>query len=545
MEQPASQENNKDTVTSEEDIRFTLEENQRLSRSLLWDIQQKFFAQQGIKAWREGVVPHYITSNTFIADSYAKVVFGFMRDCRAVAEGAAEPAFAPLNPDEPVYIVELGCGHGRFAYHFLKKFHTLHRQSVLRDVPYRYIMTDSTEANVEFWHTHESLQPFLDEDILDIAMFDPQHESELKLVHSGRNLSAGTVHNPMVFIANYFFDSIPMDVFYIKDGILYENLVSVTSSQEEPDPTNPEILSRMAVTYKHVQIDTDYYDEPEWNPILQRYRQRLADTAFLFPTGPLECIRNLQQLSGGRMMIISADQGDCREDELQGRQEINIALHGSFSLRVNYHAISQYVLKQQGLTLLPGHHPASLNISAFLFGSPAGNYSETRQAYEQSIEMAGPDDFYTFRKCFQESCENISIEQLLAFLRYSGWDANIFIIYFSTLIKRLGDVGDTQKREIYAAIRQAWSNYYHLGESLDVPFHLGTLLCQMCYYREALEFFGHSLRLYGQSPGTECNMAVCYEGLRDMDKARACVQRALELEPDFEPARALLIKLDQ
>src|ERR1041384_2933322 len=113
-----------------------LEANQRLSRSLLWRLQRNYFERQGIEAWRSGAVPHHITSSPFIADAYARVVMGFLRD------------WSTLDPRQPVHIVELGSGSGRFAYSFLKKFLNLHRNSVLKTIPVRYVMTDFTESNL-------------------------------------------------------------------------------------------------------------------------------------------------------------------------------------------------------------------------------------------------------------------------------------------------------------------------------------------------------------------------------------------------------------
>jgi hypothetical protein len=49
-----------------------IEQDQRLSHSMLWELQREFFARQGVEAWRQGAVPHYITSNPFIASAYAQ-----------------------------------------------------------------------------------------------------------------------------------------------------------------------------------------------------------------------------------------------------------------------------------------------------------------------------------------------------------------------------------------------------------------------------------------------------------------------------------------
>ena len=52
---------------------------QPLSRSFLWRLQRNFFDRAGVEAWTAGIVPHYITSNPWIADAYAQVVLGWLR----------------------------------------------------------------------------------------------------------------------------------------------------------------------------------------------------------------------------------------------------------------------------------------------------------------------------------------------------------------------------------------------------------------------------------------------------------------------------------
>ncbi|UCD93804.1 MAG: SAM-dependent methyltransferase [Candidatus Zixiibacteriota bacterium] len=521
-----------ETEPAAEETAFILEQDKRLSESLIWHLQENFFDKQGINSWRDGIVPHYITSNAFIADAYARVVFGFLRDC------------TPPDRSRPVYIVELGCGHGRFAFHFLKKFKDLHSRSPLKETPFKYIMSDTSERNIEFWRTHEKFQPYLEEGLLDFARFDPARGQELKLMHGGETLSAESIAHPMVFISNYFFDGIPHDAFHIKDGKLHESLVTVSSPQEEPDPSDPEIIGRMKLSYEHRPAEVDYYDDPEWNNILRRYTDRLAETAFLFPAGALECIANLRRLAGGGMLLISADQGASREDELQGCEEVGLAVHGSFSFRVNYHALGEYASAAGGAALLPRHRANSLVVSAFLFGDHPGGFVETRRAYEGSVESFGPDDFFVLKNAIRDNLGNYSLEQLLAFVRLSCFDAAILMNCFPAMLPLLNDASEIQKRETYNLIHKVWETYYSFGESTDVPFHLAGLLCQMRYYREALEFFDLSVKEYGYSPGTYFNMALCHVGLREMDRALECVHKALEMEPDFDPARGLRVQLE-
>jgi len=43
--------------------------DQRLSHSLIWQIQREYFLRQGMKAWQDDVVPHQISSSPFTARS--------------------------------------------------------------------------------------------------------------------------------------------------------------------------------------------------------------------------------------------------------------------------------------------------------------------------------------------------------------------------------------------------------------------------------------------------------------------------------------------
>jgi hypothetical protein len=184
-------------------VAFAVETDQRLSRSLLWKLQRRYYDQTGIDAWRNDAVPHYATTNTRVADGYAEVFVGSLRD-----RGGAS------RPGGPVTLVELGAGSGRFAYLFLKAFTAMRGRSAAADVPFRYAMTDFTETNVRYWREHPRLRPFVDQGLLDFALLDAEDVGgEVRLVEAGVALRAGDVGNPLVVVANYVLDTVPQDAF--------------------------------------------------------------------------------------------------------------------------------------------------------------------------------------------------------------------------------------------------------------------------------------------------------------------------------------------
>src|SRR5713226_795118 len=99
-----------------ESTTFVLEEKRRLSDSLIWRLQRDFYSQKGEEAWLTGRTPYYVTSNAFIANAYARVIAGFLRDC-----AGATSNLGPLDPKAPVYILEVASGSGKFGFLFLKK----------------------------------------------------------------------------------------------------------------------------------------------------------------------------------------------------------------------------------------------------------------------------------------------------------------------------------------------------------------------------------------------------------------------------------------
>ena len=510
-----------------------LETNQRLSESLLWQLQRDYFEQYGIDAWRSGTVPHHITSSPFIADAYARVVMGFLRDCER-----------SLDHSQPVHIVELGSGSGRFAYLFLKKFLSLYRSSVLKEIPVKYVMTDFTESNLDYWRTQPWLSPFIKEGSLDLARFDLESDVQIK-VDSGEIVSNTTLRNPLIVISNYVFDSTPQDAFLAADDNLFEILVSLATPQTEIDTADPDVLATVEISTHENLIDGNYYEDPKWNSILLDYKQRLAGTAFLFPTSALRCIENLNRLSSGRMMLLSGDRGYSQDEALKlGRGKPAFALHGSFSMMVDYQIIGEYCRHLGGEALHPARQAESLNISAFLFGDPLVDFVETRQAYAEAIEKFGPDDFFTLKEGIAQIYNALSLDEILAFLRLSCWDYKRFYECLAAMKQHLPSMSDLQKQQLHETILKVWDSYLPIGEEVDLAFEMGTLLLEMEFHAEALEFLQRSVDLHGIAPGTAYNIAVCYYGLDQMDRAMEYVDQALNLDCDFAAAKTLRTELE-
>ncbi|HEU4327188.1 MAG TPA: tetratricopeptide repeat protein [Roseiflexaceae bacterium] len=497
-------------------------EPQRLSQSPLWRLLRDYHEQTGVAAWSSGTLPNHITNNPVLARAYAQVVLGFLRDWRAA-----------LDPQQPVYLVEPGAGSGRFGFLFAKIFGQMLASSALADLPWTYVLTDFTEVQLDHYAAHPLLQPLLSRGQLDFARFDASMPHELRLRHSGQTLSPGALRNPLVVLANYCFDALPQDAFAIRGGRLHERLIALAFRPDSPADAGP--LERLLIRYADRPVSPDYYGDADLDAILRGYEERLDATSLLMPTTALECVRFFGRVGGGRLLLLAGDKGYVREDALRGRVEPGIAHHGSVSLRVNFHAIGQLVERQGGQMLAYEHNHHSLAICAFLLGDPPSGCPETRLAYDQAFTACSPDDFFLLKDFIERHYGQLSLEQLLAYIRWSGWDATIFLATLPAILELLESATPAHIRDLRRAVKLVWEHFFPIGEAADLPYHLATLLINLGDYGEALPFLEISLRLYGPDAGTFYFMALCHYHGGETEQALARIGQALDLEPEAEP----------
>lgn len=515
-----------------------LEAETPLSRSRLWRLQRAFFEGRGIDAWRRAIVPHYVTSNPYIAAAYAQLVLGYWRD-----------AWPTLSGAQPLYLVELGAGSGRFAFHFLRRLTALLPRSPLADVRFTYVLTDVAERNLEFVAQHPALQPFVDAGQLDFALFDATRDDALALRSGGGTLGAGDVANPLVAIANYVFDGVPHDMFYVDEGRLSESLVTLGCPSSVADGgavEDPALIDRLSLRWTRREVERSHYGDERCDGILEHYRARLPRGAFSFPTAALRSIDALAALANGQLLVVSADKGQSHEAALAGREEPPLTVHGSFSLPVNYHAIGQYVQGAGGKALTTTQPYARINVCAFVLGALPGDHVETALAFEQAVERLGPDDFYSMKKALEPRLGELTLEQLLAYVRLSDADADVLLrcLPWLSATAGLATASDVQRRELGRLVTAAWAGYYSLhagadaGER-DVAFELGGLLCDARQWAAALPLFESSLAQHGADRATLFNLALCRARLGRNLEALPLVAQLLSADPSFADAQAL------
>lgn len=506
----------------------TLESGVPLSQSLIWRLQREFYADQGVKAWTDDMVPHYITNNPFIAEIYAKIIFDFLCDC--------DLQRSSWNA-KPLLILELGAGSGKFSYLFLRQLTALLREHGIPLDRIRYRITDCAENILQAWQRNPWLSQFVESGIL-----------ELQLLRAGEEPKGGSEGNgPLAVIANYVFDSLPQDAFVIKDGEIAEAVVT-TTRPEGRQGSSPAALSSLQFSYENVAVQPQRYPDAHWNNILEYYRNHLSAATVSFPSQTLKTLQELNRLSDGRMLVLAADKGFAHEDQLglsQGAPTLEFHNANCFSQMVNFDAIGKYFQAIGGDALLPDKHFASISICAFLQHGPEHQFPATKNAYRNAQENFGPDDLFAMLGWLNAHMEETTIAQILAVLRLSRWDPVALVRLFPVLARQFGTVTG-EGGDLRNAVLKTWANFFPVHSSDNVlPFYCGAILLQLRYYEEALPMFKASQQLFGPSAATSYNVGLCLMGLGRNAEALAAISEACTLDPAFEPAKQMREKLKQ
>ncbi len=521
-----------------------LEKDVPISRSLIWQLQRDSYAQRGLRSWTEDLVPQFITNNPFTAEVFARIAFGFICDCIDLREKNSRP----LSAQNPLLILELGAGPGKFSFLFLRQLEVLLRSKEIPLNIVRYCMTDCSDSLIETWRTNKYLCEFSDRGILQFELLDASGEINSRFVRGDASQAIEQPQSPLMVIANYVFDSLPHDAFVIQDGQVFEVLQTTAVARQDAGNNPPEALSRLKFSYTNAADTTPgHYAEHSWNSILDLYRRRLPAATVLFPSQALKTLGALRKFTDGTMLVLAADKGYLHEDSLllsQGAPTYEFHSANCFSQMVNFDAIAKYFEASGGEAFLPEKHSSSLHICAFLQRQPGAQFPALKARFEEVRSAIAPDDLFALLAWLNPHMEEMSAPQILALLKLSRSDPTTLVRLFPVLARQVRSAV-AERNDLRNAVLLTWANHFPISPSDNVlAFYCGVILLELRFFEEGLSLFKQSQDLLGRSATTSYNLGLCSLGLGRTSEAFQFMIEASDLDPAFEPARLMLRKLE-
>jgi tetratricopeptide (TPR) repeat protein len=482
----------------------TLEVDQPFGQSWIWRFQDAFYRQRGIEAWREDGVPSYATSNPALAEAYVEMVWTWGEERRRFTE-------------EPLVVLELGAGTGRLAYQFLRRWQHRQEDTGVSGPPLRYVLSDFAAQNRAFWRGHPSLRELFDSGWLDSAHFDVLGDSAFRLEGSGEVVSPEQPAFRPVVIANYLLDTVPQDLFDFNAGRLFEGLLTVACDAEPATLEASEVIDHLRLHCGRRELQAPPYPEDWLNALIEEYRRDLRGTFLLFPAPMLRCLDRLRYTSRGGLLLLAADKGDHRLEDLDGAGPPVPSSHASFSFNVNFHACARDCERRGGVALFPDPPPpVAVTVAALLYpeaGDASLDPEPLRRAYDRAVRDLGPDDRLRLLRLGSRHLEEAATGELLALQRLSRDDPDYLRLLLPELVKRAPQIGSEVLPPLCALLERAWRNDLPLGgEEPDLAFGIGVLLQELGELERAIRWFEASLALRPDEARTLHHLALCHQG---------------------------------
>ncbi|ODS24436.1 hypothetical protein AB835_03820 [Candidatus Endobugula sertula] len=513
------------------------EENKPFSECALWNLQREFFLSEGVDAWNRQV-PFYVTSNPAVANNHASILLRFMQDWHCKTD----------TQQRSFYILELGAGSGRFGFYALKRLLALQKRLGLEAINFVYVLTDFTQNNINYWRQHPAWQPFIKRGLVDFARYDAEHDIHITLLESGTVLGAGEnampPELPCMVVANYVFDSLRHDIFRVQSGELYAAMTVLSTDEANLQAQTALQLNQVDIDYCYQKINGAYYGIEPFDTLLQTYRDQLDNGHFILPIGGLRCLQNLDVLCNNRYLLLAADKGDLELPQVVKSSAPGISLHGSFSVQVNFHALTHYTRRNGGDSLQSPLQPGIATV-ALLSGMHFADLPETRQAVDYCLHYSSPTALFNVYAYIRDTIEHCPPDTFVALMMMADWDPHIFNQYVDTLLDKLPECSAVTIQAVITGMPIMADHFYYMPGTIDTLSGIALFFQELQDYEQALLYYRKSLAHYGGADHIHYNMGLCYHYLGDNEQATEQFEQALRSNPTLDCAQQWLHTLSE
>ena len=95
------------------------------------------------------------------------------------------------------------------------------------------------------------------------------------------------------------------------------------------------------------------------------------------------------------------------------------------------------------------------------------------QTFNDSIEQFGPNDFFVLQKSLKEDCNNPPLRTVIALLKLSDWDPDVFFKFRDVILNQAPSCGQLLRNDLVRGIPRVWKNYYLMDMEKDIAFEVG------------------------------------------------------------------------
>lgn len=479
---------------------LTVEQPCRIGKAPLWRNALNIYKDNPGSLWNGKGVPHRVTCSRSVAFSYAN----------AIAQ------ISKLHPGEDISVVELGIGSGKFTKKLL---------SALSQAPLtgsvRYVAHDCSERALE--RLSENLGTDSSISISDIKFIAGDITDE----DVRASISSRTDGRLTIYVANYFFDSLPFDIFEISGPSLKLGHIDLESLDETTwryafrDAQASEIPDQLAEILYRVSNEHDLSKLP-----MSLVSFEVLESLFTASSEPS------YWLIADKFLEAEAFRASGKVS-VEGHQTVSapVFLPGMVATLERFGCRTARLFSSDPLSLVVAGRGANDEAMEAICGAIVSDlrdlsYVEIDRLVQtvEAHENAGGLLPHALRL---SHCDPAAFRQLSSGLRRYAAEA----------------LPEDRRSKFCEELESVWQDAFGEEDYPDLCFEIGTVFHSMGEYERAIHYYSKSLTLDGVDVRTLCNLASCSANLGHLDDARSIVREAQKIDESFPLLRTLATKL--
>jgi tetratricopeptide (TPR) repeat protein len=449
-----------------------------------------------------------------------------------------------LEASDEVWMLEGGCGNGKFAGNFLRALALVDADLYGRT---RYVMSDYSEKNLGEVVADPQLARLIDEGRIVPAIFDMNNPQRIMLRDGGT-----LTHALAFFVSSYVSCVLPMKHLQLRsDGGWHELLVEVRAELDSEENATEHFIAEIvadATRYnllKNMELHFDWgavtlseiFEHPSHTAVVEKIVEGMENATVGYPYGYIDFMRELSPLMLDGAVILTNDYGSVSQARIEGRFERRPQMYGnSLAQDINFivfDAMSE-VLDWKLLrtsSALDSVHAAAVCIAGFgpeARATFASHFCKRRPA-DDLLDYAAAAKGYVQKKDFNRA--------LRFYQRCTELDPND-----PQLCYRAGEAALDAGHHAIAVAHFETGYSLDVGMAWDFDFQLGRAHSLAGDHDEALAWYDKSHKRE-EHPVTLTNMGVLHAYHGRYAIAYKYYHRARELDPQYDRARDRLDRL--
>ena len=462
--------------------------------------------QNALNVFEESQLKASICSGQ-LAQAQAQSTVQFLRSARQLGR---------LDLSKPIYIIELGANDGAAAHQFLISLQRILSEREWQELSIRYLLGDHRQDRISACWQHPCLRPWIEAGIVEPLVFDPRTQSYIEFQSQPLVLSARSINNPAIVLANSYFSNFAPEFYYIQYGRLYQADVQSKSDQNRFD-------------FKWQLLGGDDRDSNSIKAnLLKGYVHRFDELYLSLPMQTLSAIDSVFSITDNDCLLLGSDRGYVQEHQMRSMTIPEISNLGRFFLPLNGDALRRYANSNSWAfdsTQIDYEEP--LNFA--LLKSKGGYDLNDMQAKALPAYRAHSNSQHLLA-LFSQTEGEITNKQSLALSSQVGSNNRVLL---HMLPERLNnEIDNLPLREQWRTfLNRLWDGDYHFDEMQAVYERLAYLAMDLDDWGLAIKVFKLLQTINSQNTGTLFNLAHCHLKLGHLLSAKRYIAQALVLEP--------------